>query len=106
MGFAEDQVFTLIDEITQKKKPSYLKQVPKTPTMFAQLNLARGLEREKGSPPPDKLIVDAKEIPLLLAWLSVKDDTALLEVTLSENETPIETLAKLIPFLLWNMDVQ
>ncbi len=106
MGFAEDQVFTLIDEITQKKKPSYLKQVPKTPTMFAQLNLARGLEREKGSPPPDKLIVDAKEIPLLLAWLSVEDDTALLEVTLSENEMPIETLAKLIPFLLWNMDVQ
>ena len=106
MGFAEDQVFTLIDEITQKKKPSYLKQVPKTPTMFAQLNLARGLEREKGSPPPDKLIVDAKEIPLLLAWLSVKDDTALLEVTLSENETPIETLAKLVPFLLWNMGVQ
>ena len=106
MGFAEDQVFTLIDKIKEKKEPAYLKQLPKTPTAFAQLNLVRVLEREKGSPPPDKLIVDAKEIPLLLAWLSVEDDTALLEVTLSENEMPIETLAKLIPFLLWNMDVQ
>ena len=106
MGFAEDQVFTLIDKIKEKKEPTYLKQLPKTPTAFAQLNLVRVLEREKGSPPTDRLIVDAKEIPLLLAWLSVEDGTALLEVTLSEKETPIETLAKLVPFLLWNVGVQ
>lgn len=106
LGFAEDQVYAFIDQIKQKKKPTYLKRLPKTPTAFAQLNLARVLEREKGSPPADKLLVDAKEVPLLLAWLSVEDDTALLEVTLSEKETPIEMLAKLVPFLLWNMDVQ
>ena len=106
MGFAEDQVFILIDEIKQKKEPAYLKQLPKTPTAFVQLNLARALERGKGSPPPDKLIVDAKEMPLLLTWLSVEDGTAVLEVTLSEKETPAEMLAKLVPFLLWNMDVE
>ncbi len=106
IGFAEDQVFTLIDEIKQKKEPAYLKQLPKTPTAFVQLNLARALERGKGSPPPDKLIVDAKEMPLLLTWLSVEDGTAVLEVTLSEKETPVEMLAKLVPFLLWNMDVE
>lgn len=106
LGFSEDQVCTLIDGIQQKKEPSYLKQLPKTPTAFAQLNLARALEMEKGTPPADKLIVDAKEIPLLLAWLSVEDGTTLLEVTLSEKETPIEMLAKLVPYLLWNMDVQ
>lgn len=106
IGFAEDQVFTLIDEIREKKEPVYLKQLPKTPTAFAQLNLAQALKRENGSPPADKLIVDAKEIPPLLAWLSVENDMALLEVTLSEKETPIETLAKLVPFLLWNMEAQ
>ena len=106
MGFSEDQICALIDGVKQKKKPSYLKRLPKTPTAFAQLNLARALEIEKGSPPADKLLVDSKEIPLLLAWLSVEDDTALLEMTLSEKETPIEMLAKLVPFLLWNMDVQ
>ena len=105
-GFAEDQVYALIDEIKEKKKPAYLKRLPKTPTAFAQLNVARTLEREKGSPPADKRLVDAKEIPLLLAWLSVEDDTALLEVTLSEKESAVEMLAKLVPFLLWNMDVQ
>ena len=67
LGFSEDQVCTLIDGIQQKKEPSYLKQLPKTPTVFAQLNLARALEMEKGAPPADKLIVDAKEIPLLLS---------------------------------------
>lgn len=105
-GFAEDQVYALIDEIKEKKKPTYLKRLPKTPTAFAQLNLARALEGEKGSPPADKRLVDAKEIPLLLTWLSVEDDTALLEVTLSEKESAVEMLAKLVPFLLWNMDVQ
>ena len=60
---------------------------------------------EKGSPPADKLLVDSKEIPLLLAWLSVEDDVALLEMTLSEKETLVEMLAKLVPFLFWNMDV-
>ena len=106
MGFSEDQICALIDGVKQKKKPPYLKQLPKTPTAFAQLNLAHALEMEKGSPPTDKILVDAKEIPLLLAWLSVEDDVALLEMTLSEKETPIETLAKLVPFLLWHMDVQ
>ena len=106
LGFSEDQVCTLIDGIQEKKQPSYLKQVPKTPTAFAQLNLARALEMEKGTPPVDKLLVDSKEIPLLLSWLSVENDTALLEVTLSEKETPIEMLAKLVPYLLWNIGVQ
>lgn len=105
-GFSEDQVSTLIDGIQQKKKPFYLKHLPERLTAFAQLNLARALEMEKGTPPADKLLVDSKEIPLLLGWLSVEDGTSLLEVKLSEKETPIEVLAKLVPFLLWNMDVQ
>ena len=106
VGFSEEYLYKLIDKTKQKQQPAYLKRLPKTPTAFAQLNLARALEMEKGSPPSDKLIVDAKEVPLLLTWLSVEDDTALLEATLSEKETPIEMLAKLVPFLLWNMDVQ
>ena len=106
IGFSEEQVYALIDGIKEKKKPPYLKQLPKTPSAFAQLNLARVLETQNGSPPADKLLVDSNEIPLLLAWLSVKGDAALLEVTLSEEETPIEMIAKLVPFFLLNMDVE
>ncbi len=106
IGFSEEQVYALIDGIKEKKKPPYLKQVPKTPTAFAQLNLARVLETQNGSPPADKLLVDSEEMALLLAWLSIEGDAALLEVTLSEKETPIEMIAKLVPFFLWNMDVE
>ena len=106
IGFSEEQVYALIDGIKQKKKPSYLKRLPKTPTAFAQLNLARVLEIQNGSPPADKLLVDSEEMALLLAWLSVEGDAALLEVILSEEETPVEMIAKLVPFFLWNMDVE
>ena len=106
IGFSEEQVHALIDGIKQKKKPSYLKRLPKTPTAFAQLNLARVLETQNGSPPVDKLLVDSNEMALLLAWLSVEGDAALLEVILSEEETPVEMIAKLVPFFLWNMDVE
>lgn len=106
ISFSEEQVHALIDGIKQKKKPSYLKHLPKTPTAFAQLNLARVLEIQNGSPPVDKLLVNSEEIALLLAWLSVEGDAALLEVTLSDEETPVEMIAKLVPFFLSNMDVE
>ncbi|MCY4570202.1 MAG: hypothetical protein OXD49_18090 [Candidatus Poribacteria bacterium] len=104
IGFSENQMYALIDTIKRKKKPPYLKQLPKTPTAFAQLNLARVLEFEKGALPADKLLVNSKEMPRLLTWLSVEGDAAVLEMTISE-ETPIEMLAKLVPFFIWNMDV-
>ena len=104
IGFSENQMYALIDTIKRKKKPPYLKQLPKTPTAFVQLNLARVLEFEKGALPADKLLVNSKEMPRLLTWLSVEGDAAVLEMTISE-ETPIEMLAKLVPFFIWNMDV-
>lgn len=104
IGFSEAEIHALIADIREKKRPTYLKQLPKTPTAFVQLNFARVLESEHGSPPTDKLIVDAKEIPSLLVWISVKDNEALLEATLSPEETGLEMLAKLVPFLTWNME--
>ena len=105
MGFSEEQVFTLIDEIKKNKKPSYLKQVPKTLVAFAQLNLAGVLEAAReGIPPADEVIVNSKEIAPLLAWISVEDDEVSLEMTLLGKETPLEVLAKLVPFYVWAME--
>ena len=104
IGFSEEQIYALIDGIKEKKRPTYLKQLPKTLTAFTQLNLARVLESERGSPPSDRLLVDSKEIAALVAWVSVKGNEALLEATLSQKETGLETLAKLVPFLVWNME--
>ena len=105
MGFSEEQVCMLVDKIKNNKKPSYLKQVPKTPAAFAQLNLARILEvAGRGTPPAGAVIVSAEEIAPLLAWISVEDDDVLFEVVLSMEETPLEVLAKLVPFYVWSME--
>ena len=105
MGFSEEQVCMLVDVIKKNKKLSYLKQVPKTPVAFAQLNLARVLEAAgAGAPPPDKVFVSAEEIEPLLTWISVKDDDVLFEVVLSVGETPLEVLAKFVPFYVWAME--
>ena len=105
MGFSEEQVFTLIDEIKKNKKLSYLKQVPEMPVAFAQLNLAGVLEAAgEGIPPANEVIVSSEEIAPLLAWISVADDEASLEMTLLGKETPLEVLAKLVPFYVWAME--
>ena len=105
IGFSEEQVCMLVDVIKKNKKLSYLKQVPKTPVAFAQLNLARVLEAAgAGAPPPNKVFVSAEEIEPLLTWISVKDDDVLFEVVLSVGETPLEVLAKFVPFYVWAME--
>lgn len=106
LSFSEEQMYALVDGIKQKKKPSYLKQLPKTPTAVVQLNLARLLESTNGAPPADMLLVTSQEISPLLAWVSVKENEAVLEATLSEKETPLEVLAKLAPFIVWSMNNQ
>jgi len=106
MGFSEEQVCALVDVIKENKKLSYLKQVPKTPIAFAQLNLARVLEvaGDGVPPPPDKVFVSAEEIAPLLAWISVEGNEVLFEIVLSTEEIPLEVLAKFVPFYVWAME--
>ena len=105
LSFSEEQMYALVDGIKQKKRPAYLKQVPENLIVFVHLNLARVLETAgEGTPPADKVIVSSEEIAPLLAWISVKEDEVSLEMTLSGKETPLEALAKLIPFYVWGME--
>jgi len=106
IGFSEEQVCALVDVIKENKKLSYLKQVPKTPVAFAQLNLARILEGAGDGvpPPPGKVFVSAEEIAPLLAWISVEGNEVLFEIVLSTEEIPLEVLAKFVPFYVWAME--
>jgi hypothetical protein len=106
VGSSEEQMHALIDEIKNGKSPVYFKQLPKTPIVIAQLNLAGVLEMGKGAPPSDRVLVNSSEIAPFLAWISVQDNEVLLEATLSRKETGLEALAKLLPFLIWNMERQ
>lgn len=104
LGFSEENVYGLVDSIKKDTQPPYLKRIPKTPVAFAQLNVARALEIEKGAPPADRVLVSSKEIAPVLAWISVEDGEASFEIVLSSEETPLETLAKHFPFYVWAME--
>ena len=105
LSFSEEQMHALVDGIKEKKRPAYLKQVPENPIVFAHLNLARVLEAAgEGTPPADKVLVSSEEIAPLLAWISVEDSEVSLEVVLSVEDTPLEVIAKLIPFYVWSME--
>ncbi len=106
VGSSEEQMYALIDEIRNGKSPAYFKEPPQTPIAIAQLNVARALELEKGAPPSDRTLVNSSEISPVAAWISVKDGEALLQITLSRRGTGLEALARLVPFLVWNVEQQ
>ena len=102
LGFSEEQIYALVDAVQEKKKPSALKLLPKTPTAMVQLNLARLVEAIGNPLPPEMAIVDAREVSPLLAWLSVEGNEAVVEAIFSEEDAPLEALAKLAPFIVWH----
>ncbi|MDE0556324.1 MAG: DUF3352 domain-containing protein [Candidatus Poribacteria bacterium] len=105
-GSSEEQMYALIDEIKNGKSPVYFMQLPKPPIAIAQLNVERAFELEKGPPPSDRVFVNSSEIPPMVAWVSVKDNEASLEMSLSRKTTGLEALARLMPFVIWNMEGQ
>ncbi len=99
LSFSEDQMYSIVDELQAKKKPSYLKRLPKNPLVVVKLNIAKLLELINGAMQIENDVVPADEIFPILAWITVKENEAVLEVTLSEKESPLEILIKFAPFI-------
>ena len=102
LSFSDEQMFSLIDGLENKRKISFMKQVPKKPLAFAKLNILKVLELvSEGEITINEDEID-NEISPLLAWINVKENTVMLEVMVSDKESPLEVLLKLVPFLLSN----
>ncbi len=102
LSFSDEQMFSLIDGLENKRKISFMKQVPKKPLAFAKLNILKILELvSEGEITINEDEID-NEISPLLAWINVKENTVMLEVMVSDKESPLEVLLKLVPFLLSN----
>ena len=99
LSFSEDQIYSIIDNLKKKKKASYLKLLPKTPLVVLKLNILKLLDLANGAAPIQNGIEKPNEISPLLAWITVKKNEAVLEVTLSEEESPLEVLGILAPFM-------
>lgn len=104
LSFSDDQIFSIVDGLQNKKKLRYLKQLPKTPLAVVKLNMVKLLELINGPIPMDNFIEMPDEISPLLAWITVKEDEVMLEASLSEKDSPLEVLAKLAPFIISNLD--
>ena len=99
LSFSEDQMYSMVDGLENKKKLSYLKQLPKTPLAVVKLNIVKLLELIDSSMQIENDVVMSDEISPLLAWITVEKDKAMLEVSLSEKESPLEVLGKFAPFI-------
>ncbi|MCY4402741.1 MAG: hypothetical protein OXD54_09225 [Candidatus Poribacteria bacterium] len=98
LSFSENQMYAMVDGLENKKKISYLKQVPKKPLAFFKINIMKWIELVD-----DSLMIDNEEeiddIALLLAWITVKDNEAMLEIAFPDKESPIELFIKLLPYI-------
>ena len=99
LSFSEDQMYSMVDGLENKKKLSYLKQLPKTPLAVVKLNIVKLLELIDSSMQIENDVVMSDEISPLLAWITVEKDKAMLEVSLSDKESPLEVLGKFAPFI-------
>ncbi len=104
LSFSEEQMHSIVDTLQEKKKPSYLKRLPKKPLVVVNLNILNFLKANIGTVPIENDIVKPDEITSLLAWITVKENAAIFEVSVSDKDSPLEVMAKLAPFVISNLD--
>ena len=96
-------MYSLVDRITEKEKSKILKHLPKSPLMFVNLNLIKLLQVAQDDIPVENDEEIQQELFPLLAWITVDDNVAMLEVILSDKESPIEVFAKIAPLVIPQM---
>lgn len=104
LSFSEEQMHSIVDTLQEKKKPSYLKRLPKKPLVVVNLNILNFFKANIGTVPIENDIVKPNEISSLLAWITVKENEAIFEVSVSDKDSPLEVMAKLAPFIISNLD--
>ena len=99
LSFSEDQMYSLVDRIVEKKKVRTIKRLPKSPLFFVHLNIVKLLHVLMENVHHGNEENQHEMFPLF-AWLTVDDNTAMLEVVLSDKESPIEVFGKIAPLIV------
>lgn len=103
LSFSEEQMHSLVDTLQEKKKPSYLKQLPKTPLVVVNLNILKLFKAMNEGMLMENDVIMPAEISPFLAWITVEKNEAVLEISLSDKESPIEVFAKIAPLVVSQM---
>lgn len=99
LTFSEGQVFSILDRIENKKKSIFLKGIPKNPLIILHFDLFSLLETIENPLQLQDDLEEHDEKSRILAWIVVKDNEAVLRSILSDKDTPLEVMSKLVPFL-------
>ena len=102
LSFSEEQMISMIDGLDYNKKLPIIKMLPKNPLAVLKLNILKLLE--VASEGEIRINEDNVEISPLLAWISVKENVAMLQVAVSDKRSPLEELMELVPFIVSNIN--
>lgn len=103
LSFSEDQLYTIVDRLQEKRKLSYLKQLPKKPLAVFKLDLLTLIESMDDKIQIENHIIRPDDINPLLAWITVKDNEVELTLSLSEKESPLDLAGKFAPIIATNI---
>ena len=99
LSFSENQIYSILDRIDNRKKLTYLKGIPKNPLIVLHFDLLSFLQAYGN---PQRLQNDVnrqEETSRILAWIVVKDNEAVFRSILSDKDTPLEVMSKLVPLI-------
>ena len=102
LSFSENQMYTIVDRLQEKRKLSYLKQLPKTPLAIVKLNIMTLLKTIDKGVQIEDAIIRSDEVAPILAWVTVKENEVVVAASLSEKESPLEIFSKFAPIIASN----
>ena len=99
LSFSENQLFSILDRIENKKKLTYLKGIPKNPLIVLHFDLISLLQTVEDPLQLQNAVKEHEETSRILAWIVVKDNEAVFKSILSDKDTPLEVMSKLVPLI-------
>ncbi|MCG9126637.1 DUF3352 domain-containing protein [Candidatus Poribacteria bacterium] len=99
VGFSDQQIYSVLDRMEKKKKLIYLRGIPKNPLIVMHFDVLSLLKTVGNPLQLQNEGKEYKETSRILAWVIVKDNEATLNTILSDKDTPLEVMSKIIPLI-------
>lgn len=104
LSFSEEQMYSILDRFHEKRKNTLSKQLPKNPVVMVKLNLIGLVESIDGTVKMLNKVENPATVSPVLGWITVNGNKAVLELTFSGKETPLEELGKILPYIISNLN--
>ncbi len=96
LSFSENQIFSILDRIQNRKKITYFKGIPKNPLIVLHFDLLSFLQAYGNPQRLQNDVIEQQGTSRVLAWIVVKENEAVFRSILSDKDTPLEVMSKLL----------